>query len=392
MASERRIIVLGSTGSIGVNTLDVVTHLASIGHAHQIVGLAAGSNVERLAAQAAQYQPEMVAIADASAAVRWDGDVPTRVGPDAAAALVDELARPGDMIVAAIVGAAGLEAVLAGIERGCDIALANKETLVAAGALVMPAVQRAGVSLLPVDSEHSAIFQCLQNTNRSHEEIKRIVLTASGGAFRGRTRDEIAHATVDEALAHPTWSMGRKITVDSATLANKALEVIEAHWLFELGADRIDAIVHPQSIMHGFVEFCDGSVLAQAGPPDMRTPIQYALTWPARVDGCSRTLDWATLGTLDFDQIDMDAFPMFSQGWEVIRAGGTAGAIFNAANEAAVEAFLSGSIRFGELSDIVLEACASIPATTLHSLDDVRAADLAAREWVQSRIAATAGA
>ena len=256
----------------------------------------------------------------------------------------------------------------------------------------MPAVQRAGVSLLPVDSEHSAIFQCLQAAGRDRDQLKRIVLTASGGAFRGRRREEIVDATVDEALAHPTWSMGRKITVDSATLANKALEVIEAHWLFGLDADRIDAIVHPQSIMHGFVEFTDGSVLAQAGPPDMRTPIQYALTYPERVEGCSKTLDWTELRELSFDQIDCDAFPIITQGWKVIREGGTAGAIFNAANEAAVEAFLSGSIRFGELSDIVLEACASLPATTVQGLEDVRSADDAARQWVQSRIAATAGA
>lgn len=392
MNPEGRIIVLGSTGSIGVNTLEVVSHMATIGRSHRVIGLAAGRNASLLQAQASVYQPEVVALADEAAAAGWSGHGTCLCGPDAARQLVERVARPGDMIVAAIVGAAGLEAVLEGIHRGCDIALANKETLVAAGSLVMPAVEAAGVSLIPVDSEHSAIFQCLHGLGRGAVEIKRIVLTASGGAFRGRSRSDIVDATVDEALAHPTWSMGRKITIDSATLANKALEVIEAHWLFGLEADRIDAIVHPQSMVHGFVEFQDGSVLAQAGPPDMKTPIQYALTWPDRVEGCARTLDWSTLREMTFDAIDHHAFPMISLGWDVIRRGGTAGATFNAANEAAVELFLCGDIRFGGISDLVTAACAELPVSDVQDLNDVRVADKAARAWIHSHVSTVAEA
>ncbi|MCH2136427.1 MAG: 1-deoxy-D-xylulose-5-phosphate reductoisomerase [Phycisphaerales bacterium] len=381
----RRVIVLGSTGSIGVNTLSVVDHLNRLGEDIEIVALGAGANHALLAAQAAQFGVEHVALACPQARDVFNGPARVHPGADGGAELVANLARPGDLIVAATVGVAGVEAVLEGIARGCDIALANKETLVAAGALVMPAAKEAGVAILPVDSEHSAIFQCLQD-RQSPDDIRRIVLTASGGPFRGRRAQSIASATVDEALAHPTWSMGRKITIDSATMVNKALEVIEAHWLFSLGSDRIEAIVHPQSIVHGFVEFRDGSVLAQMGPPDMKTPIQVALLWPRRLEGCGERLDFASLSALHFEPVDHATFPAINMAKAVVEQGGTAGAVFNGANEAAVDAFLSGQIRFGDIMVCIEEAIETLPATAVSSLVDVTAADASAREVVARRI------
>ncbi len=383
MSQAPRILVLGSTGSIGRSTLEVVAHLRSAGLRDlPVVGLAAGTNIELLAEQASQSGATDVAIADPQAATAYRGPGRVHAG---ACELVTAIAEPGDIIVAAIVGAAGIDAVLAGIERGCRIALANKETLVAAGSVVIPAAAAAGVEILPVDSEHSAIFQCLHGEEK-RGEIERLVLTASGGPFRGREAGEIASATIEQALNHPTWDMGAKISIDSATLANKALEIIEAHWLFSLPAEQIDAIVHPQSIVHGFVEFTDGSVLAQCGPPDMRTPIQYALTWPDRVDGSGRRMNWSELSQLDFEPIDHDAFPLIRLAWQAIRSGGTAGAVLNAANEVAVEAFLGGGIRFGDISTLVSEACTACPPRQASSLADIRAADAEARRFVQSHL------
>ncbi|HJN79647.1 MAG: 1-deoxy-D-xylulose-5-phosphate reductoisomerase [Phycisphaerales bacterium] len=383
MSQAPRILVLGSTGSIGRSTLEVVAHLRSTGLRDlPVVGLAAGTNIELLAEQASQSGATDVAIADPQAATAYRGPGRVHAG---ACELVTAIAEPGDIIVAAIVGAAGIDAVLAGIERGCRIALANKETLVAAGSVVIPAAAAAGVEILPVDSEHSAIFQCLHG-EEMRGEVERLVLTASGGPFRGREAGEIASATIEQALNHPTWDMGAKISIDSATLANKALEIIEAHWLFSLPAEQIDAIVHPQSIVHGFVEFADGSVLAQCGPPDMRTPIQYALTWPDRVDGSGRRMNWSELSQLDFEPIDHDAFPLIRLAWQAIRSGGTAGAVLNAANEVAVEAFLGGGIRFGDISTLVSEACAACPPRQASSLADIRAADAEARRFVQSHL------
>ncbi len=383
--AARRIILLGSTGSIGTSTLQVVDHLRSLGESVEIVALAAGSNHALLAKQATAYGVSVVALADARHAGSWSHDARMIHGPDAARELVAQIAQPGDLIVAAIVGAAGLAAVLEGIARGCDIALANKETLVAAGALVMPAVKAAGVQMLPVDSEHSALFQCLWARD-DMQEIERVVLTASGGPFRGMPRVEFESATPKAALAHPTWSMGQKVSIDSATLINKALEVIEAHWLFGLSEDRIEALVHPQSIVHGFVAFRDGSVLSQMGPPDMKTPIQVALTWPRRLEGVGTKMDWTSLSSLHFEPIDHEAFPSISMAYDVIRAGGTAGAVFNASNEAAVEAFLGGRIRFGDIWTCIEEAVEALPATPVASLSDVMAADASAREVVARRV------
>lgn len=383
--ATRRIILLGSTGSIGTSTLQVVDHLRGIGESVEIVGLAAGSNHALLAAQATACDVKTVAIADEEAAASFCGDARVLSGPDAARQLVAQTAERGDLLVAAIVGAAGLGAVLEGIARGCDIALANKETLVAAGSLVMPAVRAAGVRMLPIDSEHSALFQCLAARD-DIDAVRRVVLTASGGPFRGKSRADIDDATPDAALDHPTWTMGPKITIDSATLVNKALEVIEAHWLFGLEAEQIKALVHPQSIVHGFVEFRDGSVLSQLGPPDMKTPIQVAITWPQRLDGVGTRMDWSALSSLHFEPIDHEVFPSIRMAHDVIAAGGTTGAVFNAANESAVEAFLAGRIRFGAIWDCIEEAIEALPATPVVSLDDVRAADASARAVVARRV------
>ena len=382
----RRLIVLGSTGSIGTSALTVVEHLRRENlYDFEVVALAAGGNGERLARQARQLGVDRVAIADPAQAPGLSGIDHVHAGPDAALELVEAVARPGDLLLGAMVGAAGVPATLAAIDRGCDIALANKETLVAAGGLVMPKVKASGVNLLPIDSEHSAIFQCLL-AGRSIDEVKRLVITASGGPFRTWPGPKLYHATVEEALNHPTWSMGPKITIDSAALMNKALEVIEAHWLFGLPRDRIDVIVHPQSIVHSFVEFVDGSVIAQLGPPDMKTPIQYALTWPTRTAGCSATMDWSSLKRMDFEPVDHERFPALRLAYEVIEKGGSAGAILNAANEAAVAAFLDRRIPFGRISDLVREALGAFEVTPLHTIDDVRAADRAARRYVEGRL------
>ncbi|MHC4446266.1 MAG: 1-deoxy-D-xylulose-5-phosphate reductoisomerase [Planctomycetota bacterium] len=386
---SRRLIVLGSTGSIGTNALTVVEHLRR-GKLFEfdVVGLAAGSNIELLREQAVRFGVGHVAIADAAQADALKAVSNVHAGPEAARQLVEAAARPGDLVLGAMVGAAGIPATLAAIDRGCDIALANKETLVAAGALVMPRVRERGVNLLPIDSEHSAVFQCLL-AGRSIDEVERLVITASGGPFRTWGKEKLFNATVEEALNHPTWNMGPKVTVDSAALVNKALEVIEAHWLFDLPASRIEVIVHPQSIVHSFVEFVDGSVIAQLGPPDMKTPIQYALTWPHRARGCSATMDWESLSRMDFERVDHDRFPALRLAYRVIEAGGSAGAIFNGANEAAVEAFFARRIPFGQISHLVQEALGAIEVTPLHTMQDVLAADRAAREFVDRRLSET---
>jgi 1-deoxy-D-xylulose-5-phosphate reductoisomerase len=388
--TSRRIIVLGSTGSIGVNTLHVVEHLRCIQAADfRVVGLATGSNGVLAAEQARTFGVRHVAIADGPSADGLRGIEHIYGGPDAAVQLVEAVARPGDLVVGAMVGSAGIPATLMAIERGCDIALANKETLVAAGGIVMPRVKAKGVTLLPIDSEHSAIFQCLL-AGRGIDEVRRLVITASGGPFRTWPSERLERATVAEALDHPTWNMGPKVTIDSASLMNKALEVIEAHWLFGLPADRIEVIVHPQSLVHSFVEFVDGSVVAQLGPPDMRTPIQYALMWPHRAGGCSRVMDWAGLRRMDFEPVDHEKFGALRLADRVIERGGTSGAVFNAANEAAVQGFLDGRIDFGRVTALVAEALEAIPAAPAPTLDVIMAADRAARAFVYRRMDAMA--
>lgn len=376
----RRLILLGSTGSIGSNTLAVIEHLHSKGLAEfDIVGLATGCNAKVLYRQAKQFGVKHVALANNTDA-KMLSDLPNVFkGADAALQLIESVAREGDLIVGAMVGAAGIPATLAAIDRGCDIALANKETLVAAGEIVMPMVKRKGVQLLPIDSEHSALFQCLQ-AGRSIDEVKQLVLTASGGPFRNWEKDRLYNATVKETLNHPTWDMGPKVTVDSASLMNKALEVIEAHWLFGMPAEKIEVVVHPQSIIHSFVEFVDGSVVGQLSPPDMKMPIQLALTWPDRVDGASTPMDWTKLHKLEFGPVDHQRFPALGLAYDVIRQGGTAGAIFNAANETAVSAFLDGRIPFGMIAELVGQVLEQLQPTPVTCLDDVLKADNLARQ------------
>ena len=392
MSIRRRLFILGSTGSIGENTIIVANHLAT--HAEvefEIVGLAAGTNATRLVQQARETNATAIALADETCSLPSDSKPLPQIfrGRNAALELIKTHARHGDLVMGAMVGAAGIAPILAAIEAGCDIALANKETLVAAGAIVTDAARRAGVTILPVDSEHSAILQCLRSGERN-TEVERIVLTASGGPFRRATRETMECATLADALKHPTWSMGQKVTIDSASMMNKALEMIEAHWLFDLSAERIDVIIHPQSIVHSFVEIVDGSVIAQLSPPDMKLPIQFAMTYPARAPRSATPLDWKNMRGLEFEPVDHERFPAVQLAWRAIRAGGSAGAILNGANEAAVEAFVAGRIRFGEISTLVAGALDAIAPTPVPDLAAVFQADAHAREWIAKRLTSAA--
>ena len=345
---QKRIAILGSTGSIGVSTLDVVDALPD---RLKVAGLCAHKNTELLLEQAKKYKPEFIVVTDAESAgkIRRDQLPKGTHLLHGAEAVVEMVQSPSvDVVVSAIVGAAGLEGTWAALEAGKEVALANKETLVVAGPLVMELARAKKTHLLPVDSEHSAIFQAMQGSARS--AVKKVVLTGSGGPFRGKKAHELEHVTPAQALKHPTWQMGPKITIDSATLMNKALEVIEARWLFGLESEQIGVIVHPESVIHSFVEFADGSVLAQASPPDMRLPIQYALTYPERHPGPTRKLDWMSLRSWNFEQPDMETFPALGLGLEVARQGGTCGAVLNAANEEAVSRFLKEEIAFLDIA------------------------------------------
>ena len=385
-AKSRRLILLGSSGSIGTNTLSVIEHLRRIGSVNfDVVGLAVGSNASLVSEQARAFDVSHIAIADTTRSEEIIGVQHVFAGEESAVQLINAVAREGDLVVGAMVGSAGVPATLAAIEKGCDIALANKETLVAAGALVIPKIRKKGVTLLPIDSEHSAIFQCLF-AGRSLDEVRRLVITASGGPFRTWSKKDIENATPVQALDHPIWNMGPKVTIDSASLMNKALEVIEAHWLFGLPAEKIKTIIHPQSIIHSFVEFVDGSVISQLGPPDMRTPIQYALTWPDRAPGCSEVMDWENLRQMDFEPVDHEKFGSLKLAYRVIEAGGTAGAIFNAANEEAVRAFLDLKIPFGRITLLVEEALDARKIKQVCCMEDVLTADQAARDFVTQRV------
>ena len=382
--TEKRVAILGSTGSIGRQTLEVIAsqeHLA-------VCGLAAGNNWHLLAEQARQFMPEAVAVAAEAGAAPLRRELPADIevlsGPDAMTQLVRR-ARP-DVLLSGVVGTAGLAPTLAAIECGSRLAIANKETLVMAGAIVMPAARAAGVDVLPVDSEHSAIFQCLLAGRR--QEVRRVVITASGGALRDRDEQAVRDATVEDALRHPTWQMGRKITIDSATLINKALEVVEAHWLFGLPPEQIEVLLHAESIVHSFVEFCDGSVIAQMGEPDMSTPIAYALCYPQRARRQVRPLDLAALGGLTFAPLAERFARAVNLGYEAVGKGGTAGAVLNAANEAAVEAFLNGRIRFGRIVPMVEAILNQAPAASEVTLEALLAADAWARGQVARRLGA----
>lgn len=371
------VAILGSTGSIGTSALRV---LARQSNRFTPVALTAHSNAVGLAEQVAAWKPAFVGLVSGSLPAGRDW----ATGADC---LVEAATLPEVAIVLnAVVGAAGLPATLAALRAGKRVALANKETLVVAGEIVQETARRHGGSLVPVDSEHSAILQCL--AGRQPHEVKRLVLTASGGPFRTWPAERIASATVTDALKHPTWQMGSKITIDSATLANKALEVIEAHHLFGVPYDRIDVVVHPQSIIHSFVEFVDGSVLAQLGVPSMELPILFALTFPERVpDTGVPQFDPVSLGGLTFEAVRSDDFPMLKTGIGAGRTGGAAPAVFNAANEVAVAHFLAGRLRFGEIATLVAGALSTLSTMSGASLEDLLVADAAARRHVNAEVA-----
>jgi 1-deoxy-D-xylulose-5-phosphate reductoisomerase len=379
-SSRRRVVVLGSTGSIGTSCLDVI---ATLGDRLQPLGLSAHSNWEALFNQAARWRPRWVTVTDPSAPCRGEagrltGNCRLLFGEEGVATMVSD--PDVDLVVTAIVGSAGLAGTWAALEAGKTVAVANKETLVMAGPLVVDLAAQRGARILPVDSEHSAIFQAMQSG--AHGEIERVVLTASGGPFRGRKIIDLRNVTVNDALRHPTWRMGPKITIDSATLMNKALEVIEARWLFGLDPDRIEVIIHPESVIHSFVEFQDGSILAQLSPPDMRLPIQYAMTYPERLSGPARRLNWKELEALHFEQPDHETFPALQLGYEAARRGGTCGAVLNAANESAVARFLAGDLAFLDIARVCRQVLANHHYSPRPTLSELIAVDRWARQEV----------
>jgi 1-deoxy-D-xylulose-5-phosphate reductoisomerase len=380
----RRLAILGSTGSIGQSALAVVdAHPSRL----KVVSLAAGDNADLLAEQVQRYRPNVAALATAEGMDRLratrgaDGSVTLVGGADgliAAATCPD-----ADIVICASAGTAALEAVLAAIDAGKMIAIANKEILVMAGALVTDAARRKGVSILPIDSEHNAVHQCLHGRARS--ELRRLILTASGGPFRCFSAEELERVNPSQALKHPTWKMGRKITIDSATLMNKGLEVIEAHWLFDVSADQIDVLIHPQSIVHSLVELGDGSVIAQLGVTDMRLPIQYACSYPERWEALLPSLDLARAGVLEFFPPEYDRFPCLKLAYRALRTGGTLPVVLNAANEIAVEAFLDGKLAFMSIPVVIEQAMNGHTVESVSTLEIVRRVDRWARTYARDR-------
>ena len=387
----KRLTVLGVTGSVGRRTLELVEHFPDD---FRLEGVAArGSNPDLVADLCRRHRPRVLALSDADALDTVARALPAPrpellAGPAGLVTLAREV--DADVVLSAIVGGAGLLPTMAAIQSGKAIALANKETLVMAGSLMTAAARERGVPLLPVDSEHSAIFQCLQGHNRS--EVRRILLTASGGPFRTMKAQDLAQVTVAEALNHPTWRMGAKITVDSATLMNKGLEVIEARWLFDVAPERVQVVVHPQSVIHSMVEYVDGSVIAQLGVPDMGIPILYALTYPERLPCPADRLDLTRVGALTFEEPDVERFPCLALARRALLEGGCAPVILNAANEVAVAAFLDGGIRFTQIPELIAEALARVPARALDGIDtcvdvDTRTRALV-REWLPAGVPA----
>ncbi len=349
----------------------------------QVVGLSAGTRCDELAGQANRYRPETIAISSEQRVSSLDASLnyaPTVYsGPDAMTKLVSNV--DCDCVFSAVVGTSALSATLRAVELGRRVALANKESLVIAGSLMMPLAKRSHATIVPVDSEHSAIFQCMLSGSR--EAVEKVYLTASGGPFWNHTKDELDDVTLEDALRHPTWKMGPKITIDSATMMNKALEVIEAKWLFDLDPDQIEVLVHPESIIHSMVEFVDHSIIAQLGQPDMRTPIQYALTYPDRLPGRADRLNLTDLSQLSFFPPDSERFPAIKLGYEAVTQGGTAGAVLNAANEAAVKLFRSGAIHYRDITRITQRTLKQHDVVSSPTLDDLLAADRWAREEVE---------
>jgi len=377
LSEPRRVTVLGSTGSVGANTLDLLERNPG---SYLVEALTANSNATLLAEQARRLKPRLAVVADERQYAALKSAL-AGSGVEAAAgaeAVVEAAQRPSDWVMAAIVGAVGLRPTLAAVRRGAVVALANKECLVSAGRLMMREVGAAGATLLPVDSEHSAIFQCFDFERR--EGVEKIILTASGGPFRTFSAAEMESVTPAQAVRHPNWSMGAKISVDSATMMNKGLELIEAHHLFDLPSERIEILVHPQSVVHSLVAYVDGSVLAHLGTPDMRTPIAYALGWPRRMHAPSARLNLAEIGQLSFEAPDFERFPALRLAREALGEGGLAPTVLNAANEVAVQAFLDGAIAFTSIARIVEKVLGLASAGRGESLEDIASADQAARQ------------
>ena len=380
-----RLSLLGSTGSIGRNTLQVVREMET---PVTVCALAAGRDVEELARQALEFRPELLSVADRPAADRLrdalsgaPGYAPRCMyGAEGIFAAASDVAF--DVLVSAAVGVVGLEATYAAVRAGRRVALANKEVLVAAGDLVMAAARSSGADILPVDSEHNAVHQCLRSGRM--DEVERVILTASGGPFRATPLERLATVTPEDALRHPTWKMGRRITIDSATMMNKGFEVIEACRLFGLTPDRVDVVVHPQSVVHAMVEYRDGSLIAQLSPPDMKLPIRYALAYPRREPSPRERMDWTRVTQLDFEPPDPSKFPLLELAYEALRVGGVAGCLLNAADEVAVEAFLDGRIPYLAIADIVAATMASGPRAVPSSIGDILDADREARAQARS--------
>ncbi|AHD05922.1 1-deoxy-D-xylulose 5-phosphate reductoisomerase Dxr [Paenibacillus larvae subsp. larvae DSM 25430] len=378
MLTTKSISILGSTGSIGTQTLEVVENHPEL---FTVKALAGGRNINLLAEQARKFSPEMISVADKKLAEQIKSLVPpdTKVFYGEEGLIEAAAGTDADVTLTAVVGSQGLKPTLAAIESGKQIALANKETLVSAGHLVTEAARKHKVTLLPLDSEHSAIFQCLNGENS--KDVRAITLTASGGSFRDKTRDQLQGVTVKEALNHPNWSMGAKVTIDSATMVNKGLEVIEAHWLFGVPYGQIEVMIHPESIIHSYVEFQDYSIIAQLGLPDMRIPIQYALTFPKRLPSPGKSLNLAEIGKLHFHRMDFDRFPCLRMAYECGKAGGTATTVFNAANEVAVARFLKGEISFLKIEDLIERTLNAHNPETMPSLEEITEADSWARTF-----------
>lgn len=379
----KKLAILGSTGSIGTQTLDIVKKNEE---ELQVVAMAAGRNVELFEQQIRKFNPKLVAMADEKAAADLrdriaDLDVSVMSGMDGLLAVAEY--DTAEMLVTAVVGMIGIRPTIAAIQAGKDIALANKETLVTAGHIIMPLAAEKKVKILPVDSEHSAIFQSLEG-NRNNK-IEKILLTASGGPFRGKSYEELENVTLEDALKHPNWSMGRKITIDSATMINKGLEVMEAKWLFGVPLDKVQVVVHPQSILHSAVEFEDGAVIGQMGVPDMRLPIQYALFYPDRKTLYAEKLDLFSVGNMTFEKPDLETFYGLSLAYDAMRVGGNVPTVFNAANEKAVAKFLAGEIRFLEIPEIISEAMMEVYYKEDPNLDDILDTEQATYEFIESR-------
>ena len=379
----KKIAILGSTGSIGTQTLDVVRANGDL----EVVGISAGSNITLLEQQIREFHPKFAAVGDeAKAAELRDRvkDLPVKIGSGMDGMIELATMPESEILVTAIVGMIGIRPTVAAMKAGKDIALANKETLVTAGHIIMPLAEECGVQILPVDSEHSAIFQCLHGENR--KEIEKLLITASGGPFRGKTRAELENVTVEQALRHPNWSMGHKITIDSATLVNKGLEVMEAKWLFGVDLDHIQVVVQPKSIIHSMVEFKDGAVMAQLGTPDMKLPIQYALTFPERTTADFGRLDFKVCHSLTFEQPDEKTFRNLGLAYEAMRQGGNMPCILNAANEVAVAAFLQGRLSFTGMSDLIEKTMQQVDFLKKPTLEDYMETDRLTREIARKNV------